>query len=167
MCDVPNNAVLGTILVDTSLEIDSKCVVRISYLDPSAQITNGTIVTFSRFHNFCILTLQVLLFDYLVSCCAYHIIVLWGCSVNKLCCLFCVIPNHNIVLAKLHHFIGEQWSAPVYFHLPLRGCVEGGNDVTTTHILWIRYSSVLFSVDVCQFCHVYINIPINITFRTQ
>ena len=124
MCDVPNNAVFYTIPVNTSLEIDSKCVVRISYLDPSAQITNYTMVTFARFHNFYILTLQVHLFDYLVGCCAYHIIFLWGSNVNKLCCLFCVIPNHNIVLVKLHHFIGEESSAPVYCHLPLPCCVE-------------------------------------------
>ena len=167
MCDVPNNAVFYTIPVNTSLEIDSKCVVRMSHTDPSASITSGTIVTFSRFQNFCILTLQVLLFDYLVGCCVYHIILLWGCNVNKLCCFLFVIPNQNIVLVKLHHFIGEEWSAPVYCHLPLCSCVEGGNDVTTTRILWIRYSSVLSSVDMCQFCHVYINIPFCITSHTH
>ena len=47
MCDVPNNAVLCIILAGASSEIATKCVLRMSYVDPSASITTGTIVTYS------------------------------------------------------------------------------------------------------------------------
>ena len=103
MCDVPNNALLCTILDYASLEIDVNCVVTLPHADPSAPITTGTIVTFSRFHNFWVFICRSL---YLVIFLAVVLTTLYYCGdVMSINCYVCSVSFQITILCLLNFII--------------------------------------------------------------
>ena len=104
-------------LDDASSEISANCVVRLSHADPSAPITTGTIIKFFRFHHFFNFGLRVLIFGYLVVCYTYHIIILWDCEVNQLCCSFCgiqfkILGLFNFIILSVRSGVSQYIFTP-------------------------------------------------------